>query len=128
MSDGGPRPREESVTQAVRRLIEDARAYAEAEIALMKAIAAHRAERARRALVALAIGWFCLFAAMTALVITALVRLSLAVGPLLAGLIVGLPLAAVGYWLARRGWREVKGLTEDSAEEKAALRDADPLP
>lgn len=128
MTDGGPEPREESIAETVRRLIEDARAYAEAEIALLKAIAAHRAERARKALVALAIGWFCLFAAMTALVITALVRLSLAVGPLLAGLIVGVPLAAVGYWLVRRGWREVKGLTEDSPEEKAALRDADPMP
>jgi hypothetical protein len=128
LTDGGPEPREESIAETVRRLIEDARAYAEAEIALLKAIAAHRAERARKALVALAIGWFCLFAAMTALVITALVRLSLAVGPLLAGLIVGVPLAAVGYWLVRRGWREVKGLTEDSPEEKAALRDADPMP
>ena len=128
MTDGGPEPREESIAETVRRLIEDARAYAEAEIALLKAIAAHRAERARKALVALAIGWFCLFAAMTALVITALVRLSLAVGPLLAGLIVGVPLAAVGYWLVRRGWREVKGLTEDSPEEKAARRDADPMP
>jgi len=128
LTDGGPEPREESIAETVRRLIEDARAYAEAEIALLKAIAAHRAERARKALVALAIGWFCLFAAMTALVITALVRLSLAVGPLLAGLIVGVPLAAVGYWLVRRGWREVKGLTEDSPEEKAARRDADPMP
>ena len=127
MADGGPGSDEESIGELVRRLVEDARAYAEAEFALLKAIALHRAVRARKAMVTLAIGWFCLFAAMTALVITALVRLSLAVGPLLAGIIVGLPLAGIGYVLARRGWAEVKKLTADP-EERAALRDAERLP
>jgi hypothetical protein len=123
LADGGSGRDEEPIGELVRRLVEDARAYAEAEFALLKAIAAHRAVRARKAAVTLAIGWLCMFAAMTALVITALVRLSLALGPLFAGLIVGVPLAAIGYWLARRGWSEVKRLTADS-EEKAALRDA----
>lgn len=127
MADGGPGSDGESIGELVRRLIEDARAYAEAEFALLKAIAEHRAVRARKAAVTLAIGWFCMFAAMTALVITALVRLSFAVGPLLAGLIVGVPLAGLGYYLARRGWSEVKQLTADP-EERAALRDAERLP
>ena len=127
MSDGGPVRDGESIGDVVRRLVDDARAYAEAEFALLKAIAEHRAVRARKAAVTLAIGWFCMFAAMTALVITALVRLSFAVGPLLAGVIVGVPLAGIGYYLARRGWAEVKKLTADP-EERAALRDAEKLP
>lgn len=124
---GGPPPREESIGDLIRRLAEDARAYAEAEFALLVALVRHRAERARRALVWLAIGWFCLFAAMTALVIGAMVRLSFAVGPLLAGIIVGVPLAIVGYLVARRGWADIKNLTADH-DERAAIREVERLP
>jgi len=104
------------------RLVEDGRSYAKAEIDLYKAIARHRGERARQALVALAIGWFLLFAAMTALVIAAMVSLTQAIGPLLAGIAVGVPLAIGGYALARYGWAEVKGLFRDRGERDAIER------
>lgn len=129
--DGGSDPRpatgEESIGDLVGRLVEDGRTFAEAEIALYRAIAEYRAIRARRALVALAIGWFLLFAAMTALVITALVSLAQAIGPLLAGVVVGLPLAVGGYALARHGWAGVKGLGRD-ATEQAAIERGERLP
>ncbi len=115
-------PREEGIGDLVGRLIEDGRAYAEAEVELYKAIALHRGVRARRALVSLAIGWFLLFAAMTALVIAAMVSLTQAVGPLLAGVLVGVPLAAIGYLLARIGWSGIKGLGRDEAERAAIER------
>lgn len=115
-------PKEESIGDLVGRLIEDGRAYAEAEVELYKAIALHRGVRARRALVSLAIGWFLLFAAMTALVIAAMVSLTQAVGPLLAGVLVGVPLAAVGYALVRTGWAGIKGLGRDDAERAAIER------
>jgi hypothetical protein len=115
-------PQEESIGELVGRLIEDGRAYAEAEVELYKAIAIHRGVRARRALVALAIGWFLLFAAMTALVIAAMVSLSQAVGPLLAGILVGVPLAGIGYLLAHVGWAGIKGLGRDLPERDALER------
>lgn len=122
MASGGPDPKEESIGDLVGRLVEDGRAYAEAEIELYKTIARYRAIRARKALVALAIGWFLLFAAMTALVIAAMVSLSQTIGPLLAGIVVGVPLAAGGYALARFGWTEVKGLGRDAPERAAIER------
>lgn len=115
-------PREETIGDLVGRLVEDGRAYAEAEVALYKAIALHRGVRARKALVSLAIGWFLLFAAMTALVIAAMVSLTFAVGPLLAGVMVGIPLAAIGYLLVRIGWSGIKGLGRDEAEHAAIER------
>lgn len=115
-------PQEETIGELVGRLIEDGRAYAEAEFELYKAIALHRGVRARRALVALAVGWFLLFAAMTAVVIAAMVSLTQAVGPLLAGIVVGVPLAAIGYLLARIGWSGIKGLGRDAPEHDALER------
>jgi hypothetical protein len=122
LANGGPDPKEESIGDLVGRLVEDGRAYAEAEIELYKTIARYRAVRARKALVALAIGWFLLFAAMTALVITALVGLAQTIGPLLAGIVVGVPLAAGGYALARYGWTGIKGLGRDAPEGTAIER------
>lgn len=122
MADGGshnPEPTGESIGDLVGRLIEDGRAYAEAEFELYRQIAEYRAIRARRAMVALAIGWFLLFAAMTAIVITALVSLAQTIGPLLAGVVIGVPLAAAGYALARYGWAGMKGLGRDEAERRA---------
>lgn len=127
MANGGPNPREETIGELVGRLVEDGRAYAEAEIELYTAIAKYRAVRARRALVALAIGWFLLFAAMTALVIAAMVSLSQTIGPLLAGVVVGVPLAATGYGLARYGWSGMKGLGRDGPE-RAAIEAGESLP
>ena len=115
-------PHEESIGDLVSRLVDDARAYAEAEVELYKAIAIHRGERARKALVMLAIGWFLLFAAMTALVITAIVSLTQAVGALLAGILVGVPLAAIGYALVHFGWSGIKGLGRDLPEKQALER------
>jgi hypothetical protein len=104
----------------------DGRAYAVAEFELYRAIAEHRAERARRAAVALAIGWVLLIAALGALTIGAMIALSLTIGPLLAGLAVGGPMAIVGYALARYGWAGIKGLGRDEAERQAIERGGEP--
>ncbi len=129
MAHGGDEPErnDETIGELIARLVEDGRTYAEAEIALLKAIVAHRAVRARRALVALAIGWFLLVAAMIALVITSLVALAQQIGPLLAGIAVGLPLAIVGYLLAHYGWKGIKGLGRDDGE-RAAIERGETLP
>ncbi|MBX3561881.1 MAG: phage holin family protein [Sphingomonas sp.] len=128
MTDGGeqPGPDGETIGELIARLVEDGRTYAEAEIAVAKAIVAYRATRARRALVALAIGWFLLFAAMTAVVIGAMVALAQQIGPLFAAFIVGLPLAIGGYLLAHYGWDGIKGLGRDEGERDAIERGETP--
>jgi F0F1-type ATP synthase membrane subunit c/vacuolar-type H+-ATPase subunit K len=112
-------PRDESIGDLIGRLVEDGRSYAEAEIELVKAIAAYRAQRARRALVSLAIGWFLLVTSTSAVVLGAVLSLAQRLDAFWAGLIVGIPLAAGGYLLARMGWAGVKGLARNSAEQQA---------
>lgn len=111
--------REESIGDLFGRLVEDGRSYAEAELALIKAIAEYRALRARRALVALAGGWFLLVSSMTALVVGAVTGLSQHMSPFVSGLLVGVPMVAAGYGLVSYGWRGIKGLGRDQAEQQA---------
>lgn len=115
-------PKEESIGDLLGRLVEDGRAYAEAEIDLYKSIAEYRAVRARRALVALAAGWFLLVTSTSALVLGTVLSLAARIGPMWAGLVVGVPLAAGGYFLVSYGWSGVKGLTRDKAESDAVER------
>jgi len=115
-------PQEESIGALIGRLVEDGRTYAEAELELVRAIAAHRAVRARRALVSLAAGWFLLVSSMTALMIGAVTGLSQYLSPFLAGLAIGLPMAAGGYLLVRAGWSGIKTLGRDQAEREAIER------
>jgi len=115
-------PQDESIGDLIGRLVDDGRAYAEAEIDLYKAIAEYRAVRARRALVALAAGWFLLVTSTSALVLGTVLSLAARIGPMWAGLAVGIPLAAGGYFLVHYGWRGVKGLGRDKAEGEALER------
>ena len=73
----------------------------------------------------LAIGWFLLIAAMSALTIGAMISLSLTIGPLLAGLAVAGPLGLIGYALAHYGWAGSKGLGRDAPEIEAIARGKD---
>lgn len=124
MEGAPPEPQggDESIGDLVGRLVADGRAYAEAEFELYRAIAEHRAERARKAVVALAVGWVLLIAALGAITIGAMIALAITIGPLLAGLAVGGPMALVGWLLARYGWSGIKGLGRDTPEREAILR------
>ena len=119
-------PSEESIGGLIGRLVEDGRAYAEAELELVRTIAEYRALRARRALVALAAGWFLLVSSMTAFVIGAVTGLSQHMSPFLSGLAVGVPMAAGGYFLVSYGWTGIKGLGRDKAEADAIARGSEP--
>ncbi len=119
-------PRDESIGALIARLVEDGKSYAEAELEVLKEIASHRAVRARRALVALAAGWFLLVAAMTALMIGMVTGLAQHMSPFLAGLAVALPVGAAGYALVSFGWAGVKGLGRDKAEAEAIARGSEP--
>ena len=117
-----PPPDEESIGELFGRLVEDGRSYAEAEIELYAAIARHRGKRARKALVALATGWFLLVAAMMALTLGAFLSLANLIGPLWAGLAIAVPLGGLGYFLASMGWTGIKGLGRDQGEREALER------
>jgi hypothetical protein len=112
-------PREESIGDLFGRLVEDGRAYAEAELKLVKAIAEYRAQRAGRALGLLAAGVFLALSAATALVVGAVLGLSLYMHPFLAGLLVAAVLAGGGYALAMAGLKGMKSLGRDHAEQAA---------
>jgi hypothetical protein len=122
----GGDPRDETIGELVGRLIEDGRAYADAELDLYKAIARYRALRARKSLVALAAGWFFMVTSTTAVVIGAVLDLAPRIGAIWAGLAVGLPLLIGGYLLAHWGWAELKGLASDKGEREAIERGAEP--
>jgi hypothetical protein len=119
-------PQGESIGALIARLVADGRSYAEAELEVLKEIAAHRVVRARRALVALAAGWFLLVAAMTALMIGAVTGLAQHMSPFLAGLTVAVPVGGAGYFLVSFGWAGVKGLGRDKAEADAIARGSEP--
>ena len=86
-------------------------------------IADHRAARARTgAGRARRRRGSCWSRRLTALVIGAVLGLAARIGPLLAGLAVGVPLAPAAISLVRYGWRGVKGLGGDEAEREALDR------
>lgn len=124
MDGAGPEQQgtDESIGDLVGRLVADGRAYAEAEFELYRAIAEHRAQRARTAVVALAIGWVLLIAALGAITIGAMIALAITIGPLLAGLAVGGPMAIAGWLFAHYGWAGIKGLGRDAPERDAIAR------
>jgi high-affinity Fe2+/Pb2+ permease len=119
-------PGEESIGDLFGRLVEDGRAYAEAELELVKAIAQYRAQRAGRALAMLGAGSVLLLSAITALVIGLVMGLSQYMSPFLAGLIVALLLAGGGWLLVNRGLAGMKGLGRDQAEQQAIDKGSQP--
>lgn len=127
MDERGEEPQGESIGELFGRLVEDGRGYAKAELDLYAAIARHRALRARRALVSLALGWFFLVTSTTAILFGSVAALAQYIGPMFAGLAIGVPLAIGGYLLISFGWTGIKGLGRDEAE-RAAIEQGNPLP
>lgn len=114
-------PHEESIGDLVGRLADDARAYARAEVALVKQIARHRAGKAKTGLILLGAGILVLLCALIALMFGLVLGLATLIGPLGAGLAVAALLGAVGYGLVRHGASGLRALGGDE-EERAALQ------
>lgn len=129
--DGAEQPEsettEESIGDLVGRLAENSRAYAEAELEVIKAIARHRAARARKGAILLSVGVVLLLSALTALVLGLVLGLAELINPALAGLAVCLALAAIGGVLARAGIGGLAALGGDD-EERGALARAERTP
>ena len=124
--DGAEQPEtettEESIGDLVGRLAENGRAYAEAELEVIKAIARHRAARARKGAILVAVGATLLLSALTALVLGLVLGLAQLIHPALAGLAVCLVLAAIGGVLAWSGVGGLAALGGDEEERQALAR------
>lgn len=120
-------PRDESIGELFNRLVEDGRAYARAELDLVKQIARHRAAKAKSGAILLGVGITLLLCSLTALVLALVLGLATLIGPFGAGMVVFLVLAVAGGLLARAGAKGLASLGGDE-EEKAALAKAEQLP
>lgn len=119
--------RDETIGELVSRLVEDGRAYARAELDLVKQIARRRASKAKSGAVLLGIGVTLLLCSLTALVLALVLGLATLIGPFAAGMVVFLVLAVSGGLLARSGAKGLAALAGDE-EEKAALAKAEAQP
>lgn len=115
-------PRDESIGALVTRLVEDGRAYARAELDLVKQIARHRAARAKGGAVLLGIGITLLLCALTALVLALVLGLATLIGPFGAGMAVFAVLAGIGGLLAYSGVKGLAALGGDEAEKEALAK------
>lgn len=115
-------PEEESIGDLFGRLVEDGRAYARAEIDLIKQIARHRAARARNGLIMVAAGGVLLLTSLIALVLGLVLGLATLIGPVLAGLAIAVVLAGTGYGLIRYGATGLRALGGDEEERQAVTR------
>lgn len=122
LASPGHDPREESVGELVSRLVEDGRAYARAEVDLVKRIARHRANRAKSGAILLGIGVTLLLCSLTALVLALVLGLATLIGPFGAGMAVFLVLAVAGGILASSGAKGLAALGGDEEEKEALAR------
>ncbi len=120
-------PGEETIPALFQRLIDDGKAYARAEVNLVKQIARHRAGKAKGGVVLLGIGVTLLLCSLTALVLALVLGLATLIGPFAGGMVVFLAFAIAGGLLARSGAKGLAALGGD-ADEKAALAKAEMQP
>ncbi len=115
-------PRDETIASLASRLMEDGRAYARAELDLVKRIAAHRAAKAKSGAVLLGIGVTLLLCSLTALVLALVLGLATLIGPFGAGMAVFAVLAIAGGVLAMSGAKGLAALGGDEEEKRALAR------
>lgn len=122
MDDPGAQPDDESIGALFARLIEDGRAYAKAELALLAAILRHRGQRAGRAMAALGAAFILVLAATMALVVGLVLGLATLIGPVGAGLAIAAGFGGAAYLCLRIGLAGLSGLGSDQAERDAIKR------
>lgn len=120
-------PREESIGDLVNRLVDDARAYAKAEVEVVRQIARHRAGKAKTGLILLVVGAVLLVSSLTALLLGLVLGLAIWIGPVASGLVIAAILAGGGYLLVRSGLSGLHALAGDD-EERAAIKRGETAP
>ena len=107
----GERPGEERpVGELIHQLVEDGKAYARAEIALVKAIATAKASALVLPAAMFGAAFVCLLAGVTALALGIVLGLAKFIGPVAAGIVGLLIFALVAGGLAWFGARRLKDM------------------
>jgi hypothetical protein len=108
--DPGPQGPERPVGELVHELIEDGKAYARAELGLVKTIAAAKGKALALPVAMFGAAFICALAAVTALAVGVVIALETFIGPLAAGFVGMLIFAAIAGLL---GWYGYKCLRRD---------------
>ncbi|QPQ55742.1 phage holin family protein [Allosphingosinicella flava] len=114
---------DDGIGDLVSRLIADGKAMARAEVNLVKAVAQHRAEKAKSGAILLGAGIALLLAGFIGLIVGIVMGLAPLIGPLLAGVAVIAVAGIIGFLLIRAGARKLAVLGSGSEEEREALDD-----
>jgi hypothetical protein len=110
---------EEPVTNIFKRLLDNGRTYARAEVELYKGIARYRVGKASSGITKLIIGGVLLWFAVSALLLGIVLALATLIGPLAAGVAVAVLLGGAGYYMIRSGLPGLAALSGDEDEAEA---------
>jgi hypothetical protein len=108
--DAAPGDNDRPVGELVHELIEDGKAYARAEVGLVKAMAASKANALKLPAILFGAAFLLSIAAIVALAVGVAMALATLIGPLAGGFAACLIFLAIGGGLA---WYGVKRLRED---------------
>ena len=106
--DPGPPSSERPVGELVHELIEEGKAYARAELGLVKAIAAAKGKALALPAAMFGVAFICVLAAITALALGVVLALETFIGPLAAGFIGMLIFAATAGLLGWYGYNRLR--------------------
>jgi len=107
-ADPGPPPPERPVGELVHELVEDGKAYARAEIGLVKAIAAAKGKALALPAAMFGVAFICALAAITALALGVVLALETFIGPLAAGFVGMLVFVAIAGLLGWYGYSRLR--------------------
>ncbi|HEY6916187.1 MAG TPA: phage holin family protein [Allosphingosinicella sp.] len=114
---------DDRIGDLVSRLIADGKAIARAEVNLVKAVAQHRAGKAKSGAILLGAGLALLLAGFIGLIVGIVLGLAPLIGPVLAGIAVLAVTGLAGFLLVRAGARKLAVLGSGSEEEREAMND-----
>lgn len=107
-ADPGSPPPERPVGELVHELIEEGKAYAKAEIGLVKAIAAAKGKALALPAALFGAAFICILAGITALAVGVVIALETFIGPLAAGFIGMLIFGAIAGLLGWYGYSRLR--------------------
>jgi hypothetical protein len=107
-ADTPPGGNERPIGELVSQLVDDGKAYAKAEIDLVKAIAGDKAAAARTAAILLGLALFIAFGAIVSLCVGIVLALATLVGPLLGGVVAFILIGAVAGLLGWLGAQKIR--------------------
>lgn len=106
--DPGPPPPERPIGELVHELIEQSKSYAQAEIGLVKAIAAAKGKALAIPVALFGAAFICALAAVTALAVGVVIALETFIGPLAGGFVGMLIFAAIAGLLGWYGYNRLR--------------------